>query len=54
MRVRGTASVPIGIDLGTTYSVVAYVTPDESIEILENDHGEQLTASAVRSCHRLS
>ena len=47
MRVRGTASVPIGIDLGTTYSVVAYVTPDGSIEILENDDGEQLTASAV-------
>jgi molecular chaperone DnaK len=47
MQVRGTASVPIGIDLGTTYSVVAYVTPDGSIEILENDDGQQLTASAV-------
>ena len=39
--------VPIGIDLGTTYSVVAHVTPEGSIEILDNDDGQQLTASAV-------
>jgi molecular chaperone DnaK len=44
---KGAALLPIGIDLGTTYSVVAHVTPEGSIEILDNDDGQQLTASAV-------
>jgi molecular chaperone DnaK len=44
---KGAALVPIGIDLGTTYSVVAHVTPEGSIEIFDNDDGQQLTASAV-------
>jgi molecular chaperone DnaK len=44
---KGAALLPIGIDLGTTYSVVACVTPEGSIQILDNDDGQQLTASAV-------
>lgn len=37
----------IGIDLGTTLSVVAHVTDDGSIRILRNDNGEDLTPSVV-------
>ena len=39
--------IPIGIDLGTTYSVVARVTSDGRVEVLPNAEGEPLTASAV-------
>lgn len=37
----------IGIDLGTTYSVVAHVSEDGDVTVLPNDLGELLTPSAV-------
>lgn len=37
----------IGIDLGTTYSAVATVTPAGVVEVLQNEEGELLTASTV-------
>lgn len=37
----------IGIDLGTTYSVGAYVAPDGSIKILDNKEGDSSTPSVV-------
>lgn len=38
---------PVGIDLGTTQSVAAYVTSDGSTEVLQNSEGESLTPSVV-------
>lgn len=38
---------PIGIDLGTTISVVAHVTDDGAIRILKNDNDDELTPSLV-------
>jgi molecular chaperone DnaK len=38
--------IPIGIDLGTTYSVIGHVRDDGRIEVIRND-GEDLTPSAV-------
>ncbi len=37
----------VGIDLGTTQSVVAYITSDGSTEVLQNLEGESLTPSVV-------
>lgn len=39
--------VTIGIDLGTTYSVVAHVSEVGDVRVLPNDLGELLTPSAV-------
>jgi molecular chaperone DnaK (HSP70) len=40
-------TVPIGIDLGTTFSVVAHVSDDGTIEIVKNENGDTLTPSVV-------
>lgn len=37
----------IGIDLGTTFSVAAYVDDDGCARIIDNQEGENITASAV-------
>jgi tRNA A-37 threonylcarbamoyl transferase component Bud32 len=37
----------VGIDLGTTYSVVAYVTPDGRPEVIPNEFGQRITPSVV-------
>jgi molecular chaperone DnaK len=37
----------IGIDLGTTYSVVAHASPDGQVEILPNERDKKLTPSVV-------
>lgn len=37
----------VGIDLGTTYSAVAYLNEDGKPEIIPNDEGEELTPSVV-------
>lgn len=37
----------VGIDLGTTFSVVAYIDRDGNSRILHNEEGETLTPSAV-------
>src|SRR5215472_8012460 len=37
----------VGIDLGTTYSAVAWVTPDGSPEVIPDEEGAQLTPSVV-------
>ena len=39
--------VPIGIDLGTTISVVAHVGDDGAVRVLPNGSGEPLTPSVV-------
>src|ERR1700712_3485818 len=39
--------IPIGIDLGTTMSVVAQVTEEGIVRVLENDNGDLLTPSVV-------
>ncbi|MCZ2826063.1 MULTISPECIES: Hsp70 family protein [unclassified Modestobacter] len=39
--------IPIGIDLGTTYSVIGHVRDDGAIDVIRNDEGELLTPSAV-------
>jgi molecular chaperone DnaK len=39
--------ITIGIDLGTTYSVIGYVQADGRVEVIPNAAGENLTASAV-------
>lgn len=41
------ASVPVGIDLGTTYSLIAYLDTDGHPRTILNRHGEALTPSAV-------
>lgn len=38
---------PIGIDLGTTFSVVARATDEGVVEILKNENGDTLTPSVV-------
>lgn len=38
---------PIGIDLGTTYSVIAHVDHEGAIRVVPNDRGELLTPSVV-------
>jgi molecular chaperone DnaK len=40
-------TVAVGIDLGTTYSAVAWVNPDGDPEIIPNELGEPLTPSVV-------
>ncbi|WP_085369877.1 Hsp70 family protein [Leifsonia sp. NCR5] len=40
-------TTPIGIDLGTTFSVVASVTDDGSLRIIDNAEGSALTPSVV-------
>jgi molecular chaperone DnaK len=37
----------IGIDLGTTYSVVAYINADGKPEVIPNEHGKSVTPSVV-------
>jgi len=39
--------IPIGIDLGTTISVVAHVTDEGNVEILKDGNGDTLTPSVV-------
>lgn len=37
----------IGIDLGSTFSVVSYVNGNEQAEVIPNDLGERITPSVV-------
>ena len=37
----------IGIDLGSTFSVVSYVNNNDQAEVLPNDLGERITPSVV-------
>lgn len=37
----------IGIDLGTTFSVAAYIDADGNPQIVSNQEGDRITASAV-------
>jgi len=39
---------PVGIDLGTTFSAVAWIGPSGKTEMLPNDEGEILTPSVVQ------
>lgn len=39
--------IKVGIDLGTTFSAVAFVGPSGTPEIIENEWGEQITPSVV-------
>ena len=41
------SSVAIGIDLGTTFSVVAYVNKYNSPEIVPNEEGQMITSSVI-------
>ena len=42
-------SISIGIDLGTTYSVAAYVNPNTGMpEIIQNPEGKKITPSVIR------
>ena len=43
----GTMAPAVGIDLGTTYSVVAWVTPDGIPAVIPDETGETLTPSVV-------
>ena len=45
--VQRSAQIPVGIDLGTTFSVVAFLTDSGKPEIVPNDYGDMLTPSAV-------
>ena len=40
-------NIAVGIDLGTTNSVVAYLTPEGETKVLPNSEGETLTPSVV-------
>ena len=40
-------SYAIGIDLGSTFSVVSYVNDSDQAEIIPNDLGERITPSVV-------
>lgn len=40
-------NIAVGIDLGTTNSVVAYLTPEGETKILPNSEGQSLTPSVV-------
>ena len=40
-------SYVIGIDLGTTYSAIAYINADGKSEIIANAEGEKITPSVV-------
>ncbi|GMT04990.1 hypothetical protein PENTCL1PPCAC_27164, partial [Pristionchus entomophagus] len=37
----------IGIDLGTTFSCVAYMKSDSKVEVVENHYGNKITPSVV-------
>lgn len=37
----------VGIDLGTTYSVVAYINAEGKAEVIKNEHGYNLTPSVI-------
>src|SRR6266566_3361649 len=37
----------VGIDLGTTYSVVAYINAYGKPEVIPNEHGQSVTPSVV-------
>ena len=37
----------IGIDLGSTFSVVSYVNSNDQAEVIPNDLGERITPSVV-------
>ena len=42
-------SVSVGIDLGTTYSAVAYVEPKTGLpQIIPNSEGKKLTPSVIQ------
>ena len=38
-------SIAVGIDLGSTFSVVSYVKADGSIEVIPNSEGNRITPS---------
>ena len=38
-------SIAVGIDLGSTFSVVSYVKADESVEVIPNSEGNRITPS---------
>jgi len=40
-------SFAIGIDLGSTFSVVSYVNDNDQAEVIPNDLGERITPSVV-------
>ena len=40
-------SYAIGIDLGSTFSVVSYVNDKDQPEVIPNDLGERITPSVV-------
>ena len=38
-------SIAVGIDLGSTFSVVSYVKTDGSVEVIPNSEGNRITPS---------
>ena len=38
-------SIAVGIDLGSTFSVVSYVKADGSVEVIPNSEGNRITPS---------
>jgi len=40
-------SYAIGIDLGSTFSVVSYVNDNDQVEVIPNDLGDRITPSVV-------